>query len=85
MSSFEDIDLLTEESWEMMGISGTYLSSTETQLENYDFKPRIAIKEPRHNQKARKTKKIMNPTKKRMEFLTQKGSRLYNKGRGINL
>jgi len=83
MSSFEDIDLLTEESWEMMGISGTYLSSTEIQLENSDFKPRIAIKEPRYKQKARKTKKI-KPTKKRMEFLTQKGSRLYNKGRGIN-
>ena len=93
--SFEDFDLLTEESWGIMGISGPYLSSTETQLETQlqtsDFKsmPKIvAVKEPRFKakkaKKTKKTNKTIKPTK-RMEFLRNKGSRWYNKGRFVSI
>ena len=82
-----------------MGIPGSYLCSTETQLETQlqtsDFKPMpkiVAVKEPRFKakktkktKKTMKTKKTINPTKKRMEFLRNKGSRWYNKGRFVSI
>ena len=86
--NFDDFDLLMEESWGIMGISGPYLSQLETQLESKlqtsDLMP-IAVKEPRFKSKAKKTKKTIKPTKKRIEFLRNKGCRLYNKGRFVSI
>lgn len=70
-------------------------SGTEIQEEeSYIMQPRIASKNPRNavtttkKTKARKTKTITKKNKeeierKRLEFLQRRGSRLYNKGRGI--
>ena len=86
--SFDEVDLLTEESWGIMGIYGSYVSSTETQLKT-TLKPmpmpNIPVKEPRFKSKSKKTKKPTKPTKKRIEFLRNKGSRWYNKGRFVSI
>ena len=62
------------------------ISGTEIQLNEFEFTRvvrQIVGKEPRGSKKAKKTKKMTKKEKKRRDkFIQNKGSRIYNKGRG---
>lgn len=63
------------------------ISGSEIQLGEFEFtsvvRRKIVGKEPRRSKKAKKAKKMTKrETKRREKFIQNKGSRIYNKGRG---